>query len=229
MKPAERLLGGAKRVVKFLVGALLLPICVATSIVLYSQLGSIQHLSRNQLYFLLGVGTYTLIHLFFYQPATIYVFGHEITHAFCTWIFGGEVKSFHASWRGGRITTTKSNPFISLAPYFFPIYTVFLSFGYFVASLFYDLSKYNPHFIFLIGLSWSFHIVLTIHFMKMGQPDILKTGTLFSISLIYILNITILALILSSLFAEVAFRDFFSSSYWQTVKIYTSIFSKPSL
>ncbi len=229
MKPTENRLGGAKRIVKFLVGALLLPVCVATSIVLYSQLGSIQHLSRNQLYFLLGVGAYILAHLFFYQPTTIYVFGHELTHAFCTWIFGGRVKSFHATFRGGRITTTKSNLFINLAPYFFPIYTVFLSCGYFAVSLFFDLSKYLHHFIFLIGLSWSFHIVLTIHFMRMGQPDVLKAGTLFSISLIYILNITILALILSFLFPEVAFRDFFSSSYWQTVKIYTSIFAKLSL
>jgi len=251
MKPARRFLSGSKRVVnpvrsphrrcgsrlrrltsnvvKFLVGALLLPVCLATSIVLYSQLGSIQHLSRNQVFFLLGVGAYIVIHLLFYQPTTIYVFGHELTHALCTWVSGGRVRSFHASWKGGKVTTTKSNAFISLAPYFFPIYTAFLSCGYFAISLFSDLSKYTPHFIFLIGLSWSFHIVLTVHFIKMRQPDILKAGTLFSIALIYILNVTILALILSLLFPEVTFGDFFRSSYWQTAKIYTSIFTKLSL
>lgn len=226
MKPARRFLSGSKRALKFLFGLLLLPICIVTSIVLYSQLGSIQHLSRNQVFFLLGVGAYIVIHLLFYQPTTIYVFGHELTHALCTWVFGGRVKSFRVTFRGGRVTTTKSNLFISLAPYFFPIYMVFLSCAYFGASLFTDLSKYIPQFIFLIGLSWSFHIVLTVHFIKMRQPDILKAGTLFSISLIYILNVTILALVLSLLFPEVTFGDFFRSSYWQTVEFYTSIFTK---
>jgi len=229
MRPAGRFLSGVKFWVKFLIGCSLLPVAFAASIVLYSQLGSIQTLSKNQFYFLFGIGTYLIVHLLFYQPFSIYIFGHELTHVLCTWICGGKVKSFRASSRGGRVTTTKSNFFINLAPYFFPIYTAFLSCGYFAISLFSDLSKHTHHFIFLIGLSWSFHIVLTIHFIKMRQPDILKAGTLFSIALIYILNVTILALILSLLFPEVTFGDFFRSSYWQTVKIYTSIFAKFSL
>jgi len=155
----------------------------------------------------------------------MYTFGHELTHALCAWASGGKVRSFRASWKGGGVITTKSNLFITLAPYFLPIYTVIISFGYFMVSLFSDLSKYVPQFIFLIGLSWSFHIVLTAHFIRMKQPDILKAGTLFSISLIYILNVTILALILSSLFPEVAFGDFLKSSYWQAAKIYSSIFT----
>lgn len=240
MRPAGRFLSGVKRWVdparcllsngvKFLIGCSLLPVAFATSIVLYGQLGSIQNLSKNQFYFLLGIGTYLIVHLLFYQPFSIYIFGHELTHVLCTWICGGKVKSFRASSRGGRVTTTKSNFFINLAPYFFPIYTVILAFLYGGMSLFFDVSKYILQFIFLIAFSWTFHIVLTIHFIRMRQPDILKTGTLFSVVSIYIVNIAILAFILGLLFPEATFGDFLKSSYQQTAKIYTSIFARLSL
>lgn len=212
-----------KQVVRFLFALLLfLPVAGAVSIVLYKQLGLIQDLSKNQLYFVFGAGACLIIYRL-YRPLYPYIVGHELTHALCTWLCGGRVKSFRASLKGGEVVTTKSNFFISLAPYFFPIYTILLAGAFFGASFFFDLSIYIPWFIFLVAFSWAFHVLSTIYFIKMRQPDILKTGVLFSLSLVYIVNVAILAVILSLLFKEVTFGNFLESSHHKTMGIYSSI------
>ena len=54
----------------------------------------------------------------------IYVFGHELTHALWTWLFGGQVKKMKVSSSGGHVIISKTNFLIALAPYFFPLYAV---------------------------------------------------------------------------------------------------------
>ena len=69
------------------------------------------------------------------KPMWIYVFGHELTHAVWTWIFGGRVKRFQAASHGGQVIITKSNFIIALAPYFFPLYAVLLVAVFFIGDL----------------------------------------------------------------------------------------------
>jgi hypothetical protein len=197
------------------------PIAAVASLVLYNQLGLVRQLSKNQSYFLAGIVIYLVVHSLFYKPAYFYILGHEVTHALFTWLCGGRVTSFKATLRGGRVTTTKSNFLITLGPYFFPIYTVLIACVYFVVSVVYKLSgECVSAFIFLIGFSWALHLVLTVDFIKMEQPDIVKMGPLFSICLIYIANLIIVAFILSLLFSAVSFADFVRDSWLESGEFY---------
>lgn len=213
-----------KKLLKFLLGLAVIPIAVTGSVSLYHQLALVSGLSQNQSYFLAGIGIYLVIHSLFYKPVYLYIVGHEMSHALFTWFCGGRVKSFRATFKGGSVVSTKSNFFITLGPYFFPIYTVLISGIYLCLSVFSEVNEYASLFIFLIGFSWAFHVVLTAHFIKMKQPDILKAGTLFSISLIYIINLVILAFILSSLFREVSFLDFVRDTFLETGRFYKDLF-----
>jgi hypothetical protein len=58
------------------------------------------------------------------KPMWIYVFGHELTHALWTWLFGGQVKKMKVTSKGGHVVISKTNFVIALAPYFFPLYVV---------------------------------------------------------------------------------------------------------
>ena len=151
-----------KRIATISLGIILFSIAIGASIALYEQVGNIHNLSQNQLYFLLGAGAYLVLHLVFWRPVYLYILGHELIHAISTWICGGKVKSIKVTSKGGTLWTTKSNFFISLSPYFFPIYTVLLSLLYFIISLFHNIDHYIPFFIASIGFSLAFHIVLTI-------------------------------------------------------------------
>ena len=212
------------RIFKVLIGVLLLPVAVAQTMAFAEQLSLVQMLEGLSAYFLKGVIIYLVMHLVLYKPDYFYVFGHEVAHALATFICGGQVSSFHVSSRGGGVLTSKSNFFIALFPYFFPTYTLFLWLVYFLVSLFKDISSYAPLFLFLLGFSLTMHLVMTIDSLKVKQSDILKTGYLFSISLIYILNVLLLGLILSVVFSEFVFTAFFQASVERAGSIYYGVY-----
>lgn len=212
------------RIVKVLIGILLLPVSVAATKAFTGQLAQVGQIQGPASYFLYGVVIYLIVHLVLQKPNFLYVYGHEVAHAIATLICGGRVSSFHVSARGGNVLTTKSNFFIALFPYFFPTYTIVIWLVYFLLSLFRDVSAYIAHFLFLIGASLTFHLVMTIDSMKVKQSDIFQTGYLFSVSLIYVLNVLLVSSILSVVFDGFVFSQFFSSALQRSGEIYHSIF-----
>ena len=217
-----------KRILKLLLGIISFPVCIAASLTLYEQLNQIKTLSYNERYFLLGIAAYLIIHTVFFKPTYIYILGHELMHALATWISGGKVSSFKVSSQGGKVTTNKSNIFIALAPYFFPLYTIVVALIFFAMRFIVEASLPQTVFFFLVGFTFSFHIILTIDFLKIRQTDFLHGGYLFSICLIYIVNIVIIGAIFSLLFDEIVFLEFIRSIYLKTkytcIVIYRQLF-----
>lgn len=212
------------RIFKALIGILLLPVAVATSLAFSGQLSQVKSFEGLPGYFLKGVAIYLIMHLVLYKPNYFYVLGHEIAHAIATFICGGQVSAFRISARGGGVLTTKSNFFIALFPYFFPTYTLFIWLSYFLVSLFRDIAVYSPHLLFLIGFSLTLHLVMTIETMKVKQSDILKSGYLFSVSLIYVLNVILVSLILSVIFGDFSFSSFFHLVVDESANSYYAIY-----
>lgn len=118
-----------------------------------------------------------------------YVLGHELTHAFWALLMGARVSRLRVSARGGSVTVSKSNWIITLAPYFFPFYTMLVLFLVFVLGIFIDLHPYQPLTLALIGLTYAFHITFTLSILAIRQPDIQEHGRLFSYTTIILLNI----------------------------------------
>ncbi len=186
---------------KVLLGLALLPLCAGFTWQLGVQIFSTAYKPMLPYYFLAGGLSYLTMHLLFKKPILTYVFGHELTHALFAVLFGGSVKSFQAGERGGRVTVTKSNFIITLAPYFFPLYTA-------IAILFYGLAAAAGSAggvglsVFVVGASFSFHIVLTSVFLQEDQSDIREHGAFFSFPLIYLFNIVFAAFLLHVLLAR---------------------------
>lgn len=215
-----------KALFRFLFALLLIPLVFSVSITLYQQLGAIRSFSQVQTSFLLGLAGYLVIHAIFYKPIYLYVLGHELTHAISSILCGGKVKSIRVSSKEGRVVTTKSNLFVTLAPYLIPIYTVFVLLIYRILALFVNVRQYLHLFIFLIGFTFAFHIVLTVDSLKKNQPDVLKSGKLFSLFLIYIVNIGAVVFILRFIFSEISFLSFAKASLILTKEIYLSVFNQ---
>jgi len=208
------------RILKILIGIFLLPVAWAVSVAFIGQLSQLQKLSSFSNYFLNGVIIYLIMHLVFYKPNYFYVLGHEVTHAISTLICGGKVSSIKVSSKGGSVSTNKSNSFISLFPYFFPIYTILFWLVYYVLSICWNMAAYRPYFLFLAGFSLALHLLMTVDSLKVKQSDIFKTGYLFSMSIIYIINILLVSFILSLVFQDFSFSQFFYSSLHNSGSIY---------
>jgi hypothetical protein len=190
-----------KKTTKIMFGIALLPFCAGFTWQFGASVFSIAYKPDLPYYFLAGGLTYLCLHILFKKPILTYVFGHELTHAFFAVLFGGSVKSFQASERGGRVTITKSNFIITLAPYFFPLYT-------FAALIFYWLANAAGArwaagwTIFFAGATFSFHLILTFFFLQTDQSDIRDHGIVFSYPFIYLFNIVFAALLVHVLLAK---------------------------
>lgn len=217
-----------KRVLKSLIGILLIPAIIGFSISLYQDLSSFttSSFSHAQLVFLYGIFFYCGLHLFLFKPNYLYVFGHELIHALATWLCGGKVHSFKVSKAGGSVKTNKSNFFIVLAPYFIPAYVLIFSVIYFFLALFFSPRILCSYFIFTIGASLAFHLIMTSDALKKKQPDIFKSGYIFSFALIFLVNIIVVGMIFCWLFEDIAISDFFRGAFFFSKEIYIRIFGQ---
>jgi len=190
------------RFLKILLGLALIPFCLGYLWQFFSMLFSITYKPNTPYYFVGGAIAYLVVHILFKKPILTYVFGHELTHAFFAMLFGGALKSFHASDRGGRVTLTKSNFIITLAPYFFPLYTFFILVLYFIARATAAGNAAINTLIFFSGVSFTFHLILTLIFLQTDQNDIKEEGAVFSYPLIFLFNIFFAAFLINLYMAD---------------------------
>ena len=216
------------RVLRFFIAVFLVPVVIAISRAFYCGLIlNIEAVTAGRgFYFVGGAAAYLVARVLIEKLDTLYVFGHELTHALATVLTGGRVKSFHVMAKSGSVTTTKTNAFIELSPYLIPIYTLFLTLAWFLTSLARDISNYTLPFIFLVGFTLTFHLSSTVSKLKIKQPDLSRVGTPLSLLLIYVANITITGIVLGAMFSELSIRDFFFS-FWDYLKgTYGSVYEQ---
>jgi hypothetical protein len=99
------------------------------------------------------------------------------------------------------VTITKSNFVITLAPYFFPLYTFAALIMYWLAVIA-GVRMAAGWLVFAAGTTYSFHILLTFIFLQADQNDIKEHGAIFSYPLIYLFNILFAALLIWLLLAD---------------------------
>jgi hypothetical protein len=104
------------------------------------------------------------------------------------------------------VRTSKVNWFIALAPYFFPFYAMLFIGLFFIAHAIWNLSAYLWVLFFFVGLGWSFHVTFTLMMLlTVKQPDIESQGVLFSVVVIYCMNLLTMALTVAALSRSVTF------------------------
>ena len=198
-----------KKVLFYPLSAILLILSISASFEFAGILKGFSISSKIELMFFIGFIVYLIIHIVFYKPLFIHVMAHELTHILWAWIFGGKTKKLEVASGGGKVLINKSNFVISLAPYFFPLYTFIFLIIYAIAKV-----KFLPVIAFLIGVSLSFHIALTLYSLTHSQSDLTEDSNLFfSIVFIYFMNAVVIGLVLSMLSANITFLEFFTNIF----------------
>jgi hypothetical protein len=192
-------------VIRFLIAILLLPWVVGFALQLPSLAKDIFVRPVPLFPFALGLGSYALVWFFMIRKkrdtGVWDTFEHELTHAiFCVLLFK-KVHAFHAGaeadqdGRLGYISHEGATGFrgtlITLAPYFFPTYTVFL----FLIRLL-VAESYLWYFDIVVGASFSYHLISTWQEFGFHQQDIKSQTPFFSVSFILLANIIINPMVL---------------------------------
>ncbi len=123
----------------------------------------------------------------------LYVFGHELTHWLAAKLFGRRTGRFRVGKSGGSVAVERPNVWIVLAPYFVPVYTVIWVGLYGITCFFWRAPSpfVVQAFYGGVGVTYAFHIVLTVHSLSREQTDLRAYGRPLSMSLIFFCNILI--------------------------------------
>jgi hypothetical protein len=213
--------------IRLMIGILLLPVCVATSQIALAIAKTVHTESSAvvpppALALCGGYILWLVVYFTLPRPVRTYVLAHELTHALWGALMGARVSRLSVSKTKGSVTLSKTNFLITLAPYFFPLYTVLVVIGYYVTSIFYDVTRYDLWWLGLVGFTWGFHFTFTISSLMQKQPDIQAYGHFFSYTTIYILNVLGIALwivLVSSPTLEdfVGIGGYFVANMWHVV------------
>lgn len=196
-----------QRMLRWLTALLLLPFCAITTRALLN-VGAAQEqgtfwrdlvTSEHFLYF--GIGCVLMMGWFFTGLLErlflyFYVLGHELTHALFVYACGGKVGGIHVTADGGYVMTNKSNALIALSPYFVPFWSVVILGISTVIGLFYQIPHHDHALYFLVGFSWSFHLLWTLWMIPRDQPDLKENGVFFSLVVIYLANVVVISILL---------------------------------
>jgi len=200
------------RWVKFVVALFLLPFCAVltqTFFTVFARATVQERLWAGEEFWFFSLGAILWLIAFFFlpRPMLVYVFGHELTHALWVLLMGGRVSRFRVGSDGGHIVTDRTNFWIALAPYFFPLYSIIVIAIYGIVSLFYNVQPYGRILYGLIGATWAFHFSFTCWMIPKKQTDLTDHGTFFSLVIIYLMNLILLSVLLVLASSQISFAN----------------------
>jgi len=169
-----------------------------------------------------GVGMVTWLVVFCFLPRTmwLYVLGHEFTHALAAMLAGGKITSFQVSAKGGHVVTDRVNWWITLSPYFVPIYALIWMGLWLSVDFWYPLKAWQPVLYFGLGVFWCFHLTFTVSMFHFGQTDITGQGIIFSAVIILMINLIFFLFLFCLLAHNLTWVDAGKLFWDRTVKSY---------
>ena len=225
-----------QRMLRWLTALMLLPLCViATRALLNVGAASGAEetfwrdllISEHFLYF--GIGCVLMMGWFFTGVLErlflyFYVLGHELTHAVFVYACGGKVGGIHVTADGGYVMTNKSNALIALSPYFVPFWSAVILGISTVIGLFYEIPHHDHALYFLVGFSWSFHLLWTLWMIPRDQPDLKENGVFFSLVVIYLANVVVISILLCLALDDLSWDHWYNElvNSWEYLKSFMS-------
>ena len=209
---SSKIAGFSQRVfaiIKFILGICALPFVYSSSVSFLNEFLGVEEIFRN--YFWAGVISLLIIYLFIWEPNKIYVKGQKLLEVIFTFF----------------------KPLIRVAPFVLPIYTIILFALYGPLSLIFSAKGGSAggaksgalinYFVFLFGFSIALHLIFSAKSIRSKQGDFLKSNYIFGFSLIYAINLTLLAFILSLIFGKFSFVNFCNNSFQTSKAIFEAV------
>ncbi len=174
------------------------------------------------------------VSLLFYwggKGGRLYITAHELTHALAAVFSGVRVRKISVKKNSGYVLLDSTNAFISLAPYFIPLYTLAVAAAYWLTGRFWNPAGLRPWFLGAAGFTLTFHLLHTAGILSGPvQNDLRKAGgPVFSIPLLLLLNCLGLAAALKLLFPGLlSLREYSARVLAAQDEAYRGVFSAAS-
>ena len=190
-------------VLKFIFAVLLLPLVVGTVVALQSEIMKLDPLLQQAIN--IGTLAYVLMKFFVYDFDAVYKFGQGLV--------------------GGCFQFLK--PVMNFAPYVFPIYTILGIIAYAIfnaAGKMGEHGELGPVFFTVIAFTFAMHIVLTAQDLYTKDSMAGKPDYFFAMALIFIVDVFLMAMLMSLAGKGFSFVNFFKSLSAASCDMYVGIF-----
>jgi len=206
----------------FIIALLLIPLTVGFLLNFPVLFSNFKKLSSKMVFSILGFLFFIMLYFLLGTPVKSYIIEHELTHIIFTLISGIRVKKI--SLKGNAyVKTEKVNLLIALSPYSLPLYTIIILSIYKFLALFYRSNVLSIIFYFFASASLSFHIIVTVHYLSLDQPDLKRYGYFSSLIFVFLWSMGVMALILAYMFENVELIPYFRQSWIFYIEFYTRI------
>lgn len=188
--------------IKFILGLMLLTLVYAGARSFLKESYDLERVIRLNFWY--GAAAFLGIYLFVFEPANVYQRGQKIM----AWIF-----KFIA-------------PLVKVAPFVLPIYTLLLLLLYPLIRLINATRQMDIVFVFLLGFTMALHLVFSAKTLRSRQGDFLKANYIFGFSMVFILDLMMLAGGLNLIYGSFSFLDFFTGMTGTAHSIYTAVIAQ---
>lgn len=131
-----------------------------------------------------GAIAYLSVHFLLRKPERMYLWAHEFTHLFVAKLFLRRVHGFHITSRsGGKVVIDRTNVAIDLAPYAVPLYNVMAL----LPVMLFGGEHARKIYLGAAGFLFSMHLCFSAEGFIDGQPDVRRSGRIFSFALVLFL------------------------------------------
>ncbi|MBN2325414.1 MAG: hypothetical protein JXQ30_16940 [Spirochaetes bacterium] len=207
----------------FVLALFVLPFTVSLILNLPDLFSRYDRVTEKMLSSIGGFVFFVVLFLLFGPPVKSYILEHELSHIVFAFLSGVRVRQVVIRKHDGYVKTEKVNLAIALAPYSLPLYTLFTFAIYRAAALFCDGTLLGLCFYFLLGLTLAFHLVATVHYLQLDQPDLRRYGYFPSLILIFTWSLVILSLLSALLFERVEVFGYFQNVAAQGALFYRTV------
>jgi hypothetical protein len=187
-------------VLKFILAALFLPLVIASTAALQTEIQMFDTGLQHSLW--LGMLTYLILKFFVYDFGHVYRFGQGIV-TFCFQFL---------------------KPLVSAASYVIPIYTIFVLLAYALLAALGQLPPWKGLLFALIAATFTMHIVLTAEDLYAKDSAAGKPTYFFGMQLVYIFDVFFIALVMSVVLPGFKFIHFFQTLSGASCDIYRMAF-----
>jgi len=221
------------KVLVFVLAVLLLPFSVSFLIHIPGLFREYSSISGEMLWSAGGFIFFLLVFFIFGAPVKSYILEHEISHIIFALMSGVRIKKVSLKRSNAYVKTERVNMLIALAPYSLPLYTLLLLLVYRVAARLAAARLIEARFVenpfvtaamyFLFGATLSFHMVATMHYVQLDQPDMRRYGYFSSLILVFTWSLVVLAVIFSLMFDRIDLIHYFRTSMEDALDVYGTL------
>jgi hypothetical protein len=211
------------KVFLFLVAVGILPFTVSLFIHLPDLFSDYEHVTREMWLGLAGFFFFFILFFIFGPPVRSYIVEHELSHILFALLSGVRIKKVVIGKSDGYVKTEKVNLLIALAPYSLPLYTLCIFIVFKLIMLVNRSALVSLVFYFILGTTMAFHIITTIHYLQLDQPDLKRYGYFTSLVFIFTWSLVVLSLILALLYTRVELLYYLQVSAMHAMDFYRGV------